>query len=62
MYDTYARPEEHIIADYYVESTYPLMKIGRMIAAEESTGSWVISERETKELIEKLKINLFSQN
>jgi len=34
MYDTYARPEEHIIADYYVESKYPLMKIGRMIAAE----------------------------
>ncbi|ODS37584.1 hypothetical protein BEH94_10185 [Candidatus Altiarchaeales archaeon WOR_SM1_SCG] len=62
MYDTYADPEEHIIADYYVESTYPLMKIGRMIAAEESTGSWVISERETKELIEKYGAKVVETN
>lgn len=52
-------PDSYVIAQYYVESEYPLVKAGEQIAIEESIGTWTEVKTQTEWIKEHLAAKVF---
>lgn len=52
-------PDSYIIAKYYVESDFPIVKIGEQIAIEESIGTWTKVTTETEWIRQHLAAKVF---